>query len=559
MKIFALTHNELIKQLKGKGTRVILILLLMFAVILPIGFSLIPESSFSNYQTQSNEFYLEEAKNTVTGLENKTSDEDKIKLIIAKGDYEYYLLNNEAKVGFNEKYGYNEWREDVSRDFKRKYIEAEAIRLIMEGIPKDVLMDKIYNVDPSILNKAYESTKAEQEKILAELEAEKEKYRSIVIEEDYLTYLEKNKAFYSEIIASRQKDIETLKKDLDKDPKNEQILAQIDNLEADIAREQAVLAVKQYRYDNKIDFSVTNWKNKTLKTIEDSTYEKYTKPLSEDEYKRQASLEGSTITFDQYKEIYKNNQIELENKINQNWYSLEKNLPQLQYVTDARTVMNTVSNIFMIAAAVVVIILGGGIVSNEFSAGTIRLLLIRPVSRVKVLIAKLLSLLIFGYGIVIVTTLISLVSSGAVYGFETLGIPVLEVINGAITEQTFIMVLVNNMTVASLSLVFVVALVFSLSTLTKNTAVAVALSIVIYLGSMPLTLMIAERFKGIGNTFIPFINQPMLNLSTEAVEMLKTQSGVTFNPGMGLIQLMIIAVVLVVLSFVIFTKKDVKN
>jgi ABC-2 type transport system permease protein len=60
-----------------------------------------------------------------------------------------------------------------------------------------------------------------------------------------------------------------------------------------------------------------------------------------------------------------------------------------------------------------IVIIGGGIIANEYNWGTIKLLLIRPVSRGRILYAKYVSLMLFGLLMVLLLFLIAMVVNGA--------------------------------------------------------------------------------------------------------------------------------------------------
>lgn len=79
------------------------------------------------------------------------------------------------------------------------------------------------------------------------------------------------------------------------------------------------------------------------------------------------------------------------------------------------------------------VITAASIVSSEFSTGTIKMLLTRPMSRAKVLTSKLLSTFLFGlflYAVnVVVSALVGLILFGMGTGVE------LEIVNGQVVEK----------------------------------------------------------------------------------------------------------------------------
>ncbi|MGL5084608.1 MAG: ABC transporter permease subunit, partial [Clostridium sp.] len=208
-----------------------------------------------------------------------------------------------------------------------------------------------------------------------------------------------------------------------------------------------------------------------------------------------------------------------------------------------------------------VILIGGGIVSQEFSTGTIRLLLIRPVSRWKILLSKLLALLIIGFGVVAVSVIVLIISSGATLGFETLQTPVLQTISGNIVEVNYIKYMLPDLAVSLGSLLFIISLVFTISTLSKNTALAVAISMLLYVGTLPIIMVVGISLKQawIVNSMIPYINNSAMKLVPDSILLIQEQSGIVLSQNTGIMQLLIVSVVMLVATFAIFIKKDVKN
>ncbi|MBL0389298.1 ABC transporter permease [Tumebacillus sp. ITR2] len=76
-------------------------------------------------------------------------------------------------------------------------------------------------------------------------------------------------------------------------------------------------------------------------------------------------------------------------------------------------------------ATIVVIVIAGDIVSSEFQWGTVKLLLIRPVTRTKIYFAKYAAVLLFGLFLVAVMFVGSWLAGAAMFGFAGLSEPYL--------------------------------------------------------------------------------------------------------------------------------------
>ncbi|MGL4774016.1 MAG: bacitracin ABC transporter permease, partial [Clostridium sp.] len=107
---------------------------------------------------------------------------------------------------------------------------------------------------------------------------------------------------------------------------------------------------------------------------------------------------------------------------------------------------------------------------------------------------------------------------------------------------------------------FITALVFFISTIAKNTALAVGVSMILFLGSLPISLIATQlNLRFIVNTFIPYINTSLFKMAPSFEEMLTGMNGLTLNYSFGAIQLAVIALILIAITFIYFNKKDIKN
>lgn len=132
---------------------------------------------------------------------------------------------------------------------------------------------------------------------------------------------------------------------------------------------------------------------------------------------------------------------------------------------------------------ILIIIVAGTIVSEEFNKGTIKLLLVRPYSRVKILLSKYITCLIVLICSIIFVALMQTVVGGIVYGFDSYKNP--TVMYNYTTNSLNVVSMTGalaTMAVAILpKLILLMTLAFTLSTVITNTPVAIAIPL---LGSM---------------------------------------------------------------------------
>lgn len=555
-KIYNLTYNEIAKQLKKISIKSIMILILLSAIVAPIGINMINSTALIENTEEGHKYSQNQYQMQIDDMKNDKTEKGKVIRGGLEAERDYWKIQAENKVKFED------WRKREVDEYRSLSYNIFALGQVIDGIDSDTLLSNIQNVNPEEVGKYYEISKDKLKEKLNTLTAERDRILSIIVNKDYLMHLENEIKRENGYIQDCKKEIEESEKKLQKEPNNEEAKNIIADRKDDISYKENILKVLQYRYDNKIPFDSTNWRSETLEDIVKCSDTLRTKLMDEKQFNQEKTLPNSTMkmNYEEYKQQFVKNNAEAEGNINKNWYSLKKNMPQLNDIKDARSVVNGLYEIYIILAVIIIIIIGGGIVANEFSKGTIRLLAIRPVSRGKILLSKLLALLIIGYGIILSSLVLLVISSGFVYGFDTLKTPVLEVVNNNVLEVGYFNYMLPKLFMSSTSLVFITSLVFMISTIAKNTALAVAASTVLYLGTLPVLMMFMnDKTAWITDTLFMYINQSMFNVSPIFSEMLKVNLGITLNPVVGSVQLLIASLIMIIISFAVFIKKDIKN
>lgn len=561
MKIFNLTYNELIKQFKKPSIKIIFALILISAIALPVGISKMPKDRTINSAIEGNEYLLQQTEQNIEVLKDDKTFNGKI-------EYEYALLDKDIKQLFVDyKVGIDDWRKDAIENYTDATYELAGLDFVFKGYGQDQIMDKLQGTDPKKVESYYSMTLAKRQELRAQLQLRKETLRKIIETDDYKAHINEEISEAQGHILSYENTISEYEKLKAKNPKTKEGKEKLQQLEKEakdckrlIENKKQDIKVLQFRLENEINYDLGNWKNNSIRTVEEELKNVRAVLMTEKEYSLMSAQEGYSMSYDEYVDNFNKTKSETINNIKTLWYGLENNIPSLNDITDARSTVDKTYEIYIILAVVMVIIIGGGIVATEFSKGTIRLLLIRPVSRWKVLLSKLLSLLIVGLGVVALGIGILYVSSGVVFGFETYNTPILQMINGSIVQESYINILLPKIMLSCSSLVFITSLVFAISTLAKNTALAVAISMLLYLGAGPLTdVIIGMKQSWIVNTLIPYINASYLRLVPMAGQALKTGFGMEFQYASGATQLLIASAVILVITFVTFTKKDINN
>lgn len=561
MKLLKLTYNELVKQFKKPSIIILSILIVVLAIIFPIAIKSIPENRYYKNSMESNKFLLQDAEAYSESLKDDKTQKGKIKFEYAKIDVEVRKLYVDNEVG------HEDWREKEIENYRNVSNKLAAIEFVLDGYEKDIVLENLQNADTNEVAKYYNINLAKKKEIESSFINEKEKIKNIILNTDYMAHTQEEIIRTDKEIVKLNNNISEYEKLLKKNPKDEEEKAKLLELEksAKDAKEripqlQQNLTIMKFRVDNKINYDLNNWKNNSIKEIENELKELRYPILGEKEYSSQASLEGIEMTYNEYVKNFNEKKDVRIDKIKELWYGLENNIPDLSQIKDSRSVLDAGYEVFIILSIIMVIIIGGGIVSSEYSKGTIRLLLIRPVSRWKILISKLLTILIVGIGVVFIGITTLYISTGVIFGFETYKTPLLDTINGSIVHLSYIKFLLSKIMISCSSLVFITSLVFLISTVAKNTALAVAISMMLYLGAVPATdMLISLKQTWIVSTFIPYINVSYLRLIPSTQQMLSQSFGMQLEYTKGATQLLLISIVMLLITFITFIRRDVKN
>ena len=145
------------------------------------------------------------------------------------------------------------------------------------------------------------------------------------------------------------------------------------------------------------------------------------------------------------------------------------------------------------------------------------------------------------------------------YGFKDYFISDLIISNGKIKEISFILLSIGKMLILLIPILFSGLIAFFLSTITKNTALSVGLSIFLQFGYGLITMiLVLINFPFINLTFLPYLDYSQFNdYSTLSNNLYMYETYYTF--GLANLVLIIWSIILYITSNIIFTKRDIRN
>ena len=396
----------------------------------------------------------------------------------------------------------------LAKDYKETSWQAEVIGTVISPIIEE--MNNYEYIDKN--NEALTSSKAKYDEMLTALKNNDWKY------------------FANKELDSLNTQIEELNALIAQDSENDDLKTQLKSLE--LQKE-----VVNLRLDKNINYGSDNYKS-----IAVQNYRMYMGNYIQ-------SSQGRNLTDEDKSEI--NRYLE---KANLYKYDLYNDTEYQNTATANYTFQNSIGTYIAIIVMVVVIVAGVSI-SEEFNKGTVKLLLVRPYSRTKILISKLIAVFITMLITTATILLLQFIIGGIVYGFGTYMMNVVQfdfTTNSIVTLNIF----------AYLGLIFICklpifiligTLAFALSTLFLNSPLAVALPILGYMGSDVIN-MIAISYKW---DWVKYFVTPNWDLSQYLFGGTPMFSGISIEFSITICA--IYFVIMLVASIVSFKKRNIKN
>mgnify|MGYP004455871815 CR=1 FL=1 len=205
---------------------------------------------------------------------------------------------------------------------------------------------------------------------------------------------------------------------------------------------------------------------------------------------------------------------------------------------------------------ILIIIVAGTIVSEEFNKGTIKLLLVRPYSRIKILLSKYITCLIVLVCSMVCVTLMQTIVVGIVFGFDSYKDP--TVVYNFTTNSLNTVSILGTLATAALAilpkLILLMTLAFTLSTVITNTPVAIAIPL---LGSMVESIINQLAIMYEKANFLKYFVTPNWDFSQYLYGALPQMKGITLEFSVCIC--LAYFIVMMALSIWNFKNKNIKN
>lgn len=232
-------------------------------------------------------------------------------------------------------------------------------------------------------------------------------------------------------------------------------------------------------------------------------------------------------------------------------YQLDHNIPPL-YGDTVFGFMNMSHDITFVIVTVFIVIIGGSIVSQEYSWGTIKLLLIRPIHRWKILLAKFLAVVVTGAIMLLIDLALTFIISGIFLGFDMGADRYVYMKGNHIHDVSILYHFLQLFGSALVDLIIMGAFAFMLSTLFKNNALAIGLSVFLFFAGPVVVGILSSLHLDIAK-YLFFLNTDLYQY-VEGTHFLKDTT-----LGFSIAVLLVYFILFMLVSFYTFAKRDVTD
>lgn len=583
-KLARLIGNENKKVLKQTGLRVLLIIIAALTALTPLlDFALKKIVGSPSYSGHDSNYWTYNTER----LKKQLADAEENGRIC---DAEYYRVFLDTTEFFEKNNIHEDWRIDVFRsDYATLRGTVGLVKLIIEdGVDSDDIKESmmssfLYEIDPNgiypyqtvLLPENIEATYKAQKDALAELE---ERILTYTLGDYYASKLEEAKAALE---AARQS-VEYLKSgSAPADPRlTPELSAEFIAYEVALGErlvEWNELNVQAWQWLTDNVFDYRGWQFNTvvklqwLKTLADSPT-----GVSRELFYASDYFSSDIVDYEEYIAMTQKNARNFEEASAIIRASMEHGVPIRGTVNDSTKTLflSEFSSSFGIIV-IFVIILAGMTLSNEYTSGTVRLLLIRPQRRSRILASKLLSGGILWVAATAVASVLLAVECIALFGVKDLFAPAIFNHGTKVMIVPAIFAFLWRVLLSFISTAPIILFTLLISTLIKRSALPIALAMIcrfstsvittvslslqkLHLEYTPLPYLDLTSF--IGNTAERYIIDGGSTLDNifGAAEKALISSG-NYRISIGIAWLVGIAAVLTVLSFVSFDRQQIKN
>ena len=326
-------------------------------------------------------------------------------------------------------------------------------------------------------------------------------------------------------------------KNLEEQRENTQDKQELQSLESAIENAKIDQQVAKYKMDKEIKYG-DDYRNDALRRYQS-------------EAKNVVAIEGAEQEL-KYSEKQEYNS-SLENR-EINKYIIENNV-DINKSNDLRGILKNFFSEYGLFVIVMIVMIAGTIVSEEFNKGTIKLLLVKPYGRKKILLSKFITVFIMILFSIAVIVVMELLVGGIIFGLDSLSVPILEYnFETQSLDSIHIFTYLGIQIITQLpKLVLLATLAFSCSTLFTNSALAIAIPLLGYMSADVINMLVIQ-YKV---QFMKFFVSMNWDFENYLFGNLPKMEGMTM--GFSVVICILYFIAMVIPTFIAFKKKNIKN
>ncbi len=434
--------------------------------------------------------------------------------------------------------------------------EAELLRL------SDAMSYVGYDIES--ITTSSEMEQSEIDERVAMLEQNLADFDKLMVDNDFASYVDLQKRNLEIEVQDAYERIETLEQDVIENPSQEEYVAQeISYLEIRIQDiEENQISELDFRLENNIAINDGSWQDVALSSISNNRssilYRQNEIMTEEDFYADMWQVEQYS-TYEAYLESVENDIRDMEFEILVAQNSIDSGKPDMEFVPDgARAALYSRFNT-AIFVAIFGVLIGGWVMASEFQVGTIRLLMIRPRTRTKVMLSRFIAGLILVLAVYFLVFFATFIIGGFTGGFADYLYPNYT----ASGEVNFFISFTGHYLAVFTTMIFAYSLSFALSVMVKNIAVSIVIPIILLIGSSIL-LAFLQQYPPVdilSFTPLPYIGtiQNFFDGERWSIVQQLIDKGMSLSLGLGVSMLLVYSAIFVAICGFFFHKKDITN
>lgn len=277
----------------------------------------------------------------------------------------------------------------------------------------------------------------------------------------------------------------------------------------------------QYRLDNEILTEGEKWEYQ-YRLDKDISFDKSNEKKN-DLIMTVANAKNTIATMGDAKSDGQNSRAKLEDNIKLALYQLDNDkldntANQMSLFETSEPEQITFWTVFLTSTSLVTvvallaIVIAGGIVSSEFSQGTVKFLLINPVKRWKILMSKYFTVITVGYIMLCILFAVMIPITGLMLGFDGFSTPYIYVSGDDVKEMPTLLYAAEQYLMKSVEMVVMSTLAFAISSLVRSTALAIGVSVFTMCIGSTVTQLLGQ-FGQDWARFLVFANTDLASIS----------------------------------------------